>query len=648
MVQEEKINRRKALNRVNENITELKNMPQTIHSIYKVTFKHKNFTIFNVVRNYSIKEILYDECEGNINLYACYFKDKLNSNEHYVGILLDNSPNWIYTFYGLLKVGYAPVLLSTRLKTEEINKIIEKLDIKTVISSENKQNIIASIININDICPVNKALEENWADEIIFTTSGTEGDCKIVKYTGKELCAQIINSQEIVTKSKLITKAYKGYLKHLVILPLYHVFGLIAVFLWFSIFNVTFIFPKSLSPQDIREACILANATHIFAVPLFWKTIVNSIEQYTKVNKIEKKFKKGIQISIILQKIAPNMGLKLVNNLLFKKYYVDILGPSVKFCINGGATLPLYYFEIINGLGYPLSNGYGATEIGITSFSLGTKFKDRVNESIGLPFSNTEFKIEKSEDNIDILFVRGSSIANSVLDENRKWKLVNGEFYNTADSVIKKDQKYYLLGRRDEIIINTNGENFSLATIEKDIQVPNADSFIVLQEEDSTFSLIVSYDGRLTKFQIKNELTNLVKNNLNPLIKNIYFTYYNFPKANDIKIKRKEVTDYYKKHSDEFIPFESNSNAEYNPASDLEDDCEIFNKVQKIFIELFPENISINSDSDFYYDLSGDSMKYYQLLNRIKEEFKIEVSLSGELPRNIKDFVKMIKENLTL
>ena len=40
-----------------------------------------------------------------------------------------------------------------------------------------------------------------------------------------------------------------------------------------------------------------------------------------------------------------------------------LLGDKVKFCISGGGYLSNDTLRTINGLGYPLYNGYGMTEI---------------------------------------------------------------------------------------------------------------------------------------------------------------------------------------------------------------------------------------------------------------------------------------------
>ena len=48
----------------------------------------------------------------------------------------------------------------------------------------------------------------------------------------------------------------------------------------------------------------------------------------------------------------------------------SLFGKSVLFCISGGSYIKEDTLRLINGLGYPLYNGYGMTEAGVTSVEL--------------------------------------------------------------------------------------------------------------------------------------------------------------------------------------------------------------------------------------------------------------------------------------
>ena len=194
------------------------------------------------------------------------------------------------------------------------------------------------------------------------------------------------------------------------VLPLYHIFGFTATFLWFSFFNIPFVLPESLTPEKIKEAALLTHPTHLLAVPLFWELIARKILQKVKESKKEQKFEKALKFSIFLQKRFPKTGPKYVRNKLLKKYLKQVLGSSLGFCVTGGTAVSEDTLRIINGLGYNLVNGYGSTEIGISSFSNTKNVKDRLLTTIGNPFTNYKYEVSPEKE----LLVTTEAAYNSV------------------------------------------------------------------------------------------------------------------------------------------------------------------------------------------------------------------------------------------
>jgi len=637
VIKEEQLTRRKALKRVNRNISLLKSMPETFKSIYEVSFINENFTLFNLVNNAGIKEVTYKEAKDKIIVFSSFFKNAIKTENKYVGILLENSPEWVYSFYGLLRVGYVPVLLSTKNNEAYLKDVISRLNLEYIISDKS----YSFIKNINPFDIKNTAeVEESWENEVIFTTSGTTGKCRIVSYNGKQLINQIYNAEGIIKKNYLISKSYKGYLKHLLILPLFHVFGFIAVFLWFSFFNVTSVIPYKITPQYIRQAALISEATHVFAVPLFWKTISNEILKVVKKKGLENKFNKGINLSIFIQKLFPKSGIDFVKNKLFKKYLKEILGPSICFCINGGASLDKETFKIINALGYPLVNGYGSTEIGITSFANSKSIKNRMVPSIGNPFDNVRYKINENNE----LEVSSLSISTKIM-ENEEWKIASQDlFINTSDSVYKIKESYFFKGRVDEIIVNENGENYSLKEIEDSVSLLYCDSYIALQDKKTKeINLLISYQSNIHDFRIKNDILHLLNKGYSPLIKNIYVTRYIFPKANDIKIIRSEVINHFYFNKEDFKIINKDELININC-----NDCD--KDILKTIKDLFKSVLNIDDvkdNSNFYSDLNGDSLRYFMLLEAIKNTFNIEIEEKEKLPLTPLEFSKEIMEALS-
>lgn len=644
MILEERLTRKLALKRVKENLSDLKNKSQSMKSIYEITFKHENFTFFNEVTNTKIIETSYKEADRKIQIFANYFKDNISGEENYVGLLLENSPTWIYSFYGLLMSGFVPVLLSTKNGNEYVENVCKRLGIKTLISDQELGYNIINPFKI-DLVNITEIEKTSWKDEIIFTTSGTTGECKIVSFTGSKLCEQINNASKIIAENYLISKSYNGYLKHLVILPLFHVFGFIAVFLWFSFFNVTFVFPRNLTPNAIRQAALMGEVTHIFAVPLFWKTISSEIVKFTKKNNIEKKFNKGIKLSIFIQKLFGRRGIDFVKKTLFKPYLNEILGPSICFCINGGAFLDEESFRIINGLGYPLVNGFGSTEVGITSFVKSKKIKDRMNSGIGFPFEGIKYSLV-NYNGCNELVISGKSLADRVMEHN-EWEGVSEKGINSNDVAVLKKNGYFVSGRKDEIYVNKNGENYFLPDFERSIHLSFADSYIVFfDKEKEKLTLLISYLPKTTNYQISNDIQNMKKVGFDSKISRILYTFFQFPKANEIKIQRNLIEQYFYKNPKEFFEFNAIEDKE-----NLERKETVDQEILRTIMQLFKDVLNVedvHEESDFYHDLGGDSLRYFMLLGDIQNAFDIETVSKENVPTTPLAFTKEIMKVLSV
>lgn len=626
MIKEERINHKVAIKRVENNILKLKNSPQTLRSIYDIIFSHPSYTFINQMTSYGYDEVTYGKADIKCRLFAYLFKENIDINEKYIGLLLENSKEWIYSFFGLLISGFIPVLFSTSFKKEELDYVINKLNIKTIIT--NKE--IDGLKTINPFEPIfreNKAQIEsldNFSNEIAFLSSGSTGLPKIVFYNGEEICSQLYDARDVLYNTKGIDASYKGYFKHLVVLPFFHVFGLICVLLWFSFFNVCFVLPLNLNPKSIRQACLLANPTHIFAVPLFYETIVKSIYLKLDTDKKKKKFEKALSLSYKLQKTFGLFGTGFVRDHLFKKYLSLILGTSIRFMITGGSFIKEDTLRVINLLGYPLVNGYGSTEVGIVSLSSSSSISDRMSSSIGKPFDSISFKIENNH-----LLVSSKSSSSHIITPQDELFISKPTYIDTLDNASIVNDKYYLLGRSDEIVIKENGENISLPQIEKELLIPSSKEFVLVKMPNDEIYLVASFDKLLDPALCAKELKEALNNSYSKYITKVLYTTIDLPKANEIKYKRHELSKLIEGSPNDFIPLselnEKSSVIKENVSNG------ILNGVIDVFTKFFNDK-EVNENSHFYNDLGGDSLHYFMLLNEIEEKFNIEIMLDSSNP----------------
>lgn len=563
--------------------------------IYKTTYKEA-------------KEIIFDKAYS-ININYPDLKDE------FIGISFESSLEWIISFWAIILSGNKPYLINHRHPKVITNGIFKTLNINYVIGiNMGYDRELIEYDNLNLKAP--HGYEFNFANEIALSTSATTLKEKIIIFNGYEISNQILNAKGILKENKLIKKHYKDELKQLVFLPLYHIFGLVAVYLWFSFFGRTLVFLNDYSSDTILKTIRKHNVTHIFAVPLFWNSIEKEILKEVKNKGLENKFNKGLNLSIKLQKLFPYFGIKLAK-FIMRKVTNNLFGSHVYFCITGGGYIKDNTLRLINALGYPLYNGYGMSEVGITSVELSKHISDRLKNSIGHPFESVEYKIEDNE-----LYIKGLSISHKQIINGNIVTLNMDEYYKTADVMKYLDDRYYILGRLDDLYIGENGENINPDLIEKELNIPT--DYVVLNYNNE-LSLIISITNITKKEELEN-LDNIVNKSLNKIDlsmrpKKYYFTFNPIKAKEAIKVSRQYVI---KNLNEGKIKLLAKNDISIN---NIELDNPLINKIKELMSLSLNININdINNDSNFFYDLNATSLEYFDLISKINKEFNINLS----------------------
>ena len=609
---------------VNTRCKSLINSKMDLEAIYNVMFSNKKYIFAEENNGYKITKYTYGEVDKKIKDYA-YSINKLypELKDEYIGISIDSSIEWIYMFWAVIISNNKPFLINLRHPKELTNKLLDDLNCKYLIGNDLGYN--GTLIKKEDL---NLSVEDNYtftfSNELCLSTSATTLKRKIIFYTGLELSNQILNVKEILRCNKQVKKHYKNQLKLLVFLPLYHIFGLMAIYIWFTFFGRTLVFLKDYSSNTILNTVKMHKVTHIFGVPLFWNTIEKEIlkEVSKKPKKIQDKFYNGMDKTIKIQKKFPSLGLKLSMKGM-KEITDNLFGRQVKFLISGGSYIKDSTLRLINALGYPLHNGYGMSEIGITSVELGN-ITDRLKNSIGKPLPSVEYKIID-----DILYVKGKSISHKIMIDKEIIEV--NDFFKTNDLVRKdEDNRYYILGRLDDLYISSNGENISPDEIEKLINVDNIENYSIVNINNE-LSLVIQIKKYLTNVQ-KEAINKSVIDNINKLDNSfkpnkIYYTFDSLMNENQIKVSRKYLLEKIEKKEVNLLKFDD---IKTNNTTDLDVDKNILDKVVEIMAGILDKKIDeINIDAQFFFDLGGTSLDYYNLISEITREFKVEINLDS-------------------
>lgn len=632
---------------IKQKISNLENSKYTFESLYKIIHDNENRIFCEYIDNYKIKYITYNECDKYCKQTAEYLNKTVTDKKHsYIGIMMDNSLEWITSFWGLLMCGYKPLLLNDRLPESLLIDVCNRLEVNTIlISNKTKKASLKAkkiVINFNDLKDYKELKKSEWENEIALTTTATSLNIKICIYTGKEFTYQVLNSKSIVKKNSMIKEHYNGSLKLLTFLPFYHIFGLVATYFWFSIFGRTFVFLNNYAPDTILNTVKRHKVTHIFAVPMLWHTVYNEIvkEINRKDEKTKKKFSKGIELSIKLQTIMPRLGKKIASQL-FREVQNATFGDSIKFMISGGGYINKNALKTINAIGYPLYVGYGMSEIGITSVELRKKAKYRVLGSIGKPFDSVEYLIEDN-----ILKVRGKSICSKIITPDKKILINHEEFFTTNDIAIQdKNKSYYIEGRKDDVFIDENGEKINPDYIESNINFKNINSYSIL-EYDKKLTLIVKIDKNTNEVIIKKillEIDELLKKV--SLIKKVYFTYEELVPPTAIKVSRTLLLKNISDKKVNLLPLDNFNKIKNKSFSEYENDIKETVRETIANILNIPDN-KVKDNSHFIFDLGGTSLTYLSLLVELEKIYDIKFNFTDKSCSTLQEFSEYISNEI--
>ncbi len=611
---------------------------KNLETLFKYMFSESENVMAETTDGYRIKRVTYGQFKERICKAAPTLAELLSGIEQggLVGLYMSNSIEWIQVFWQILMCGYRPLLMNTRLSDEILEGILAEYKVPAVIS-DGKIFSVKTIMANDATCPATKEMEaRTFGDEVVFMSSGTTEKVKLCAYNGENFFYQICDSANIVEQCPSIAKHYKGELKQLTLLPFYHVFGFIAVYLWFGFFSRTFVFPKDLQPVTIQNTVKKHEVTHIFAVPMVWDKVYRAATKQIrgKGEKTYKKYKRALHMANALG----TMG-KPFSKLFLREVREGLFGDSICFLISGGGALDTPAFEFYNGIGYHLANGYGMTEIGITSVEKSDKNKILNTASIGAPFGYTEYTCTEEGE----LLVRGKTRAARIMEGDRVTLTNYEEWFYTKDLVSVRDGKYYHQGRMDDLIIGASGENLNPELIEPLLKVNKCSEVCLIADSEKEPILLASVQGCFSKEVINavyEEIQLAITNaNLDQAIRKVLLTTEPFMGANDFKVSRHKVRKNYLKGKIRLIDRERIGEYMDDILSELE------REVAECFAAALDKEIEDVRPSDhFFQDLNGTSLDYFVLLENIKAKYAVEITESAkEHLFTVRDFCEYIK-----
>ena len=391
------------------------------------------------------KKITYGELKEKVDALSAGLAELGIAKEDKVCLWLYNSPEFVYSFFALIKLGATVVTINTLFKREEAHYIIEDSQAKAVICAIDK---IDAAININlrvdslehvisvpksfssevvvdfyslfkQINQLKAVFDPDVTAEIIYT-SGTTGRPKGAILTQYNLISNVLDSAAVlkVKKSDVF----------ICILPLFHAFA--------------------------STVCML--------LPLFTGSsivLMRSIRPFKRVIRaiVNRRVSVFVGVPSLFNILAGAKLPALMNLLLF-------LNP-IRVCISGAAALPYKVWRSFEKKFHrPLLQGYGLTEASpVVSLN---PLKNKKPESVGLPLNSLSARVVDKEgkvlpsQEVGELIIKGPSVMKGYyhLEEETKKTIKDGWLYTGDLAKIDEDGFIYIVGRIKEMI-NVRGLN---------------------------------------------------------------------------------------------------------------------------------------------------------------------------------------------
>ena len=439
--------------------------------------------------------ISWNEAGRQINILSEFLKKiEINKGDR-VSLISKNSPFWCISDLAIMKIGAITVPAYTTSNENEllyllnhsesklalldeeaylkIKKIKKKLIftkkfilLENLKSTENKSFFIyhkdilnKKIITNSQETNIDYKISKDDTACIIYT-SGTSANPKGVMLSHNSIKSNIEGAKIYLDDIKINNH------KFLSILPLSHAYERTGGFL-LPIYIGGEIYFSNNRDQLLNDLQFV-NPTLMVAVPRLYdvllKKISNSIKSKNKI--IKYLFEKNL---ILGNKKYNNENLNLkdkfldfIIDLTIRKKIKKIFGKNLMAFVSGGAALKQNAAIFFFSMGIKILQGYGQTEyspiISITPFN-NIKL-DKVGKAIHL----TEIKLSKDKE----ILVRGKSLMQGYWKDKKSTDktIING-WLHTGDLGLFDDENYLkILGRKNEMIVNSGGENIAPAPLE--------------------------------------------------------------------------------------------------------------------------------------------------------------------------------------
>ena len=572
-----------------------------------------------------------------------YFSNEVlkNIDSPHALIIMENRPEWVYSFYSVWDKKEVNVVLDASSNPNEIAYVINDSQPKTIICSDFSEERIleaitianyqdkAKIINIDkeniDFNSIgseydNVTLQNPEGDEtaVMLYTSGTTGSPKGVMLSSNNIIGEI---DGIVEKDVLQAND-----QMIALLPFHHILPLMATLLLPLREGASIVFVEKIASKEILDVLEKNNISVMVGVPRVFKLFYDSIKQQIQAKFITRK----------IYAIAEKINSKRFSRMIFSKVHKKF-GGHLNVMVSGGAKLDPEIATFFNVLGFTVCEGYGLTETSPVLAVNSIKY-NKVG-TVGKGLYNTELKIVDEE-----LWVKGPQIMKGYYNKPEKTAEVMTEdgWFKTGDlAEIDKDGYLTIRGRKNSMIVLSNGKNIDPETVENKIMGlsgPLIKEIGILGHEDKLAAIIVP-----DLLEFRKQGINNIQTYLKDIIENYNLTASNYKKVLDYKLVEDELPKTRLGKTKRFMLPELYKKDEKVKEKVEEPQTQEYQAIKEFVAKL--KGFEPGPEENLELDLGMDSLDKVELLAYVESTFgiKIDEEKFAEMP-NLKLLSEYISE----
>ena len=243
----------------------------------------------------------------------------------------------------------------------------------------------------------------------------------------------------------------------------------------------------------------------ILGVPRVFEKVRNSAAQKAADGSAIKRgiFEQAEQVAIEYSKAldteeGPTRIQKAKHKVFDRMVYSKIregVGGSVRYCITGGSAMGQDLLHWLRGIGVPVYEGYGLTEV---AAAVTVDFTDQQIGTVGPPVGGMTLRTNE----LGEVLVKGPTVfAGYWNNEEATKEAFEGEWYNTGDlGEILDNGKLLITGRKKDLIVTAGGKNVSPGPMEDILRAhPLVSQAMVVGDGKPFVGVLITLDPDILK-----------------------------------------------------------------------------------------------------------------------------------------------------